>query len=206
MVRGSARFRHGCAQRLAWRIDVKTSIRSSRVLIAVATLLAATDTLPAQAVTQPALKAAFLYNFAKFAEWPADQTSTAPLALCVVDDGPVDDALEQLVKGGAVNGRPMTVLHHGPERALRSCHLVYIGGSNIDRAVATLDEIKGAAVLTVSDGEAFAQRGGVIGLFLEDGKMRFAVNAEAAQRGGVRLSSRLLTLAKLVKETRNVQR
>jgi len=171
----------------------------------VAALIAASDTLPAQAVTQPALKAAFLYNFAKFAEWPADATVTA-LALCVVDDSPVDEALEQLVKGGVVNGRPVTVLHHGPDRALRACHLVYFGGSNTDRAVATLDEIRGAAVLTVSDGEAFAQRGGVIGLFLEDGKMRFAINAEAAQRGGVRLSSRLLTLAKLVKDTRNAQR
>ena len=160
--------------------------------------------LSGQAVTQPALKAAFLYNFAKFAEWPGDTASSGPLTLCVVDDSAVEDALSQLVRGSVVNGRPVTVQRMGHDR-LRGCHLAYFGGADVDRAIAMLDEIKGAPILTVSDGEQFARMGGVIGLFLEDGKMRFAVNADAAQRGGVRLSSRLLSLAKLVKDPRHVQ-
>jgi hypothetical protein len=176
-----------------------------RALAAVLTIgIIAEVSLSGQAVTQPALKAAFLYNFAKFAEWPNDAASTAPLTLCVVDDSAVDDALSQLVRGSVVNGRPVTVQRVSRDR-LRGCHLAYFGGTDADRAIAMLDEIKGASVLTVSDGEQFARMGGVIGLFLEDGKMRFAVNAEAAQRGGVRLSSRLLTLAKLVKDLRHVQ-
>jgi hypothetical protein len=160
--------------------------------------------LAGQTVTQPALKAAFLYNFAKFAEWPADSAPTSPLTLCVLDDVAVDESLAQLVKGSVVNGRPVTVQRATRDK-IRACHLAYFGGTDVDHAIALLDEIKGAPVLTVSDGEQFARMGGVIGLFLEDGKMRFAVNADAAQRGGVRLSSRLLTLAKLVKDLRHVQ-
>jgi len=173
-----------------------------------ATLLAAGVIAPVsvsgQTVTQPALKAAFLYNFAKFAEWPDDSAPTTPLTLCVLDDAAVDESLSQLVKGSAVNGRPVTVLRASHDK-IRACHLAYFGGTDVERAVALLDEIKGAPILTVSDGEQFARMGGVIGLFLEDGKMRFAVNPDAAQRGGVRLSSRLLTLAKLVKDLRHVQ-
>ena len=175
-------------------------------LVATALAVAAIGeaSLRGQTVTQPALKAAFLYNFAKFAEWPTDPASTGPLILCVIDDIAVDDALSQLARGSVVNGRPVEVQRAAHDH-LRECHLAYFGGTDANGAIALLDEIKGAPVLTVSDGEQFARRGGVIGLFVEDGKMRFAVNAAAAQRGGVRLSSRLLTLAKLVKDLRHVQ-
>jgi YfiR/HmsC-like len=167
-------------------------------------LLAPLPDLAGQTVTQPALKAAFLYNFAKFAEWPGDQESAGAITLCVLDDSAVDDALDQLSRGGAINGRQVTMLRGSRER-LRQCHLLYVGGSDVHRALAILDEIKGAPVLTVSDGEQFPRMGGMIGLFLEDGKMRFAVNPDAAQRGGIRLSSRLMTLAKLVKDLRYAQ-
>ena len=68
-----------------------------------------------------------------------------------------------------------------------------------------VDEMKGASILTVGDGEDFARGGGVIGLFIEDGRMRFAINSDAAQRAGLRLSSKLLSLAKIVKEGRHGQ-
>src|SRR5262249_47453197 len=168
------------------------------IAAALAIVAIAEAPLHGQTVTQPALKAAFLYNFAKFAEWPAESAPTSPLTLCVLDDVAVDESLSLLVKGSVVNGRPVTVQRASRDK-IRGCHLAYFGGTDTDHAISLLDEIKGAPILTVSDGEQFARMGGVIGLFLEDGKMRFAVNAEAAQRGGVRLSSRLLTLAKLVK-------
>ena len=70
-------------------------------------------------------------------------------------------------------------------------------------SAATLDELKGAPVLTVGDGDDFARNGGMIGLFVEDGRMRFAINPDAAHRAGLRLSSQLLKLAKIVKEGRH---
>jgi hypothetical protein len=168
-------------------------------------MLASSATAASQAVTQPALKAAFLFNFAKFVEWPAEATASSPLTLCVLDDAAVEDALGQLVNGGPVNGRTVVLAKGARNRALRGCHLLYIGDADPGRTAATVDEMKGAAILTVGDGEDFARGGGVIGLFIEDGRMRFAINSDAAQRAGLRLSSKLLSLAKIVKEGRHGQ-
>jgi YfiR/HmsC-like len=66
--------------------------------------------------------------------------------------------------------------------------------------VAILGEVRGAPVLTVGDGDTFPRRGGIVGLIIEDGRMRFAINPDAAQRSGVRLSSKLLSLARLVRD------
>jgi hypothetical protein len=142
----------------------------------------------------PALKAAFLFNFAKFAEWPKD---AAPLVLCVVHDPAAEDALVRLVSGASIDGRPVTVAHEIPRERIRGCHLLYVGSDNAAMD-ALLTDVKGAPVLTVGDGEPFARERGIVGLLIEGNRMRFAINADAAQRSGVRLSSKLLTLATLV--------
>lgn len=164
-------------------------------------MLAPSAILSAQSVTQPTLKAAFLLNFAKFVEWPGD--ATQPLTLCVFEDAAVEDALAELVNGGPVGGRPV-VLAKG-SRALRTCHLLYVGGVDPARIAATLDEAKAGPILTVGDGDRFVRRGGMIGFFVEDGRMRFAINPDTAQRAGLRLSSRLLSLARIVKDGRHGQ-
>jgi hypothetical protein len=165
-----------------------------------AALLLSQVGMASQAVTQPALKAAFLYNFAKFAEWPGDPTPSSSITLCVLDDAAVENALGQLVNGGVVNGHPVTVLRGTQNRTLRGCHVLYFGDTDPGRAVPIFDELKNAAVLTVGDGDQFPRSGGMVGLFVEDGRMRFAINADQAQRAGIRLSSKLLSLAKLVKD------
>ena len=150
----------------------------------------------AQAVTQPTLRAAFLYNFAKFTEWPGE-TPSSPLTLCVLDDSAVEGALSELVGSSPINGRAVAI-SRGPSGArLRACHLLYVGDTNTARTAAILDELRGAPVLTVSDGSDFIRSGGIIGLIVEEGRMRFAINPDAAQRAGLRLSSRLLQLAKI---------
>ena len=161
--------------------------------------------MTAQAVTQPALKAAFLFNFAKFVEWPAESSQAGPLTACVLDDTAVEESLNQLVSGPPASGRPVALLKGARNRSLRLCHVLYVGDSDPARIAATLDELKAAPILTVGDGDAFARNGGMIGLFIEDGRMRFAINPDAAQRAGLRLSSRLLSLAKIVKEVRHGQ-
>jgi hypothetical protein len=165
--------------------------------------LTAHTALSAQSITPPALRAAFLLNFAKFVEWPVDQGEHAPLYLCVLDDAAVEDALAQLMDGGPVSGRSITLARHVRPRALRGCHVLYVGDTDPDRTATILDELKHAPVLTVGDSEAFATGGGMIGLFVEDGRMRFAINPDAALRAGLKLSSRLLNLARIVKEGRH---
>lgn len=168
-------------------------------------MLASSAMLLSQSVTQPALKAAFLFNFAKFVEWPADSASPAPLSVCVIEDSAIEESLTQLINGGPVTGRAVTLIKGARNRSLRACHVLYLADPDQARAIATLEELKNAPILTVGDGDAFARQGGMIGLFIEDGRMRFAINPDAAQRAGLRLSSKLLSLAKIVKEGRHGQ-
>jgi hypothetical protein len=153
-------------------------------------------------VTQPALKAAFLFNFAKFVEWPAEASPSASLSVCVLDDVAVEDSLEQLVAGAPVSARSVTIIKSARNKSLRGCQVIYLGDPDPSHITDTLDDLKNAPILTVGDGDQFARGGGMIGLFIEDGRMRFAINPDAAQRAGLRLSSRLLSLAKIVKEGR----
>jgi hypothetical protein len=155
----------------------------------------------AQSAPEPTLKAAFLYNFAKFAEWPADAAPADPLMICVLGDPAIADALDETVKGRTIDGRKVAVSRVKPD-GLRACHVLYLAGLDAKAANQIVDELKNAPVLTVSDREQFAQSGGIAGLFVEQGRMRFAINVEAAQRCRVRISSRLLSLAKIVKDDR----
>jgi hypothetical protein len=153
----------------------------------------------AQSASESTLKAAFLYNFAKFAEWPPEAPPTDPLTICVVGDAAIADALDETVKGRTIDGRKVLVSRPSPD-GFRDCHVLYLAGYDPKRAQQTVDDLKNAPVLTVGDREQFAQGGGIAGLFVEQGRMRFAINVEAAQRCRLRISSRLLSLAKIVKE------
>ena len=162
----------------------------------------------AQGVTAPALKAAFLYNFANFTEWPAD--SLAPgqrLSLCVLGDNAVADALEQTIKGRGVDNHELTVtVIKTAESAILSCHLLYVSGVDPKRTDQLLFALSGTSVFTVGDGDRFAELGGVAQLILENGRMRFAVNVGAARRAHLKISSKLLSLAKIIKDQNDGQR
>jgi hypothetical protein len=174
--------------------------------VAVTLVLAAASAGPfAQSATAPAIKAAFLYNFAKFTEWPSDALSaSAPLSLCVIDDPKLVRALEEATAGRDVEGRNLVVRKIAFDGPVRSCHLLYASGLDAKRSARLIETLKGAPVLAVTDLESFAITGGTLNFFFEDGRMRFAVNLEATQRARLRLSSKLLSLAKIVKDDSNV--
>lgn len=153
-----------------------------------------------QSLSAPALRAAYLYNFAQFVEWPAGaMPADASLVLCVVDDGAVADVLERTTRGRTVEGHDLVVRRLKAGALLPACHVLYVAGSDLKRSLALVSPVKGL-VLTVSDAPGFAKAGGMVELFLEDGRMRFAVNVDALQRARVKLSSRVLTLAKIVRD------
>jgi uncharacterized protein DUF4154 len=155
----------------------------------------------AQSATAAALTSAFLYNFAKFTEWPAD--SLAPgqrLALCVLGDNAVATALDQTIKGHAIESHELTVELLKPDASARSCHLLYVSGLDEKRSAQLIESLKSVPVLTASDANRFAELGGVAQLTLENGRMRFAINVSAAQRARLQLSSKLLSLARIVKD------
>jgi hypothetical protein len=167
----------------------------------------------AQTATAAALTSAFLFNFAKFTEWPSDALAPGQrIALCVVGDNAVADALELTIKGHAIESHELTVqvvpwsgTPGADASALRSCHLLYMSGLDGKRTLQLLESVKAAPVLTASDADRFAELGGVAQLILENGRMRFAINAAAAQRARLQLSSKLLSIAHLTKDEQHVQ-
>lgn len=173
-----------------------------RRLVAVATLaVLSTDLALAQSTTAPVLKAAFLFSFVKFTEWP--RTALPPgrqLSLCVVGDTAVADALQQTIEGHTVDGRQLTVRILEPDGSPESCNLLYVSASEVARSGSLLASAKAGPIFTVSDAERFAESGGVAQLVREGDRMRFTVNLGAARRARLTLSSRLLSLAKVLAE------
>ena len=156
----------------------------------------------AQDVTESSLKAAFIYSFAKFTEWPQDALpSTAIFSACVLGDRPIRDALERTVKGRLLFGRGISVSQVQLDGKLRSCHLLYVSGVTPAQLTAVVAALRGAPVLTISDIDDFVQQGGIAQMFVENGKMRFDLNLEVARRSRLDLSSKLLVLAAHVRET-----
>jgi len=157
----------------------------------------------AQDVTEPSLKAAFVYNFAKFIEWPSDALPAATsFTACVLGDGPVLDALERTVKGRLLSGRSVSVSRVTVDGPLRSCHLLYVSGVTAAQASAVVLVVKGAPVLTISDIDDFTPLGGIAHVFVENGRMRFELNLDRAKLSRLQLSSKLLTLASRVHDGR----
>jgi hypothetical protein len=155
---------------------------------------------------QPSLeyqvKAAFVFNFAKFVDWPADSfdAATAPIRILVVDCEEVAEALEAAVEGQQVKGRPLVVGRAGAGDRLDDAHIVVVGRSSARKPEEILARLGGAAVLTVGDGGGFAARGGMVNFYTESNKVRFEVNPAAAEEAGLRISAKLLGLARIVRD------
>jgi len=154
----------------------------------------------AQSATEYQVKAAFLFNFAKFVEWPADAFSSpdAPLQICLLGPDPFGPDFEQLIVDKVVNAHRIEVIHPSGIAQARSCHLLFIALSDRQALKDVLLGMKGASVLTVGDQPGFAKMGGMINFVLEDNRVRFEINLKAAEQAHLKLSARLLTVAKLV--------
>jgi hypothetical protein len=154
-----------------------------------------------QDVTEPSLKAAFIYNFAKFTEWPPDALSGAvPFVACVLGDDPTGDALGRAVKGRLLGGRTVNVLFVNADGPLRSCHLLYISGIPTPQVAQVMASLRNESVLTIGDVDDFDALGGIARMFVEDGRLRFALNFGLAKQYRLQLSSRLLSLASRVRD------
>ena len=146
-----------------------------------------------------AVKAAYLYNFAKFVEWPSGAfiSSDAPLLICIAGENPFGNALGSL-SGKTVESHPVEVRYLPVATDLEKCHVVFMGRAEQGRFKAALAKLARLPILTVSDISGFAQAGGMIGLVEADQRIRFDINLTAARRTSLRLSSQLLKLATIV--------
>ncbi len=157
-------------------------------------------TAAAQSATEYQVKAAFLFNFAKFVEWPADAFPNAdtPLQICVLGQDPFGGDFEQVIEDKTVNGHRLEVAHPDGVPQARACQILFVASSEKQKVRDILQGLAGASVLTVGDTPGFAQMGGVINFVLDENRVRFEINQKAAERAHLKLSARLLTVAKLI--------
>jgi hypothetical protein len=169
------------------------------VIAAVGAVTHGTVRLEAQRTSASELTAAFLFNFVKFTTWPDDVLrDDDPIVVCVSGNGDVADSLARLTRDQRVDEHPLAVQRTNLVESLVRCHVVYGAALDNSRALLLIRTTAGHPILTVSDSADFAQRGGVANFFIDGGRMRFAVNPAAADRARLRISSKLLALAKVV--------
>lgn len=148
------------------------------------------------------VKLAFLYNFTKFVEWPPDsyRDASTPLRICVAGNDPFSDDLERELQSRTVGGRRVEIKTLKSSDTPKGCHLVFVPATEKKRAAGIVAGLNGVSALTVGESAGFTGLGGMINFTVEDNKVRFEVNVNAAERARLKISSKLLILARIVKE------
>ncbi len=159
--------------------------------------------MAATAPSEYQIKAAFLFNFARFVEWPerAFPGPRTPLSICILGEDPFGGELDRMVAGKNVEGHPVDVRRLRREAETAGCHVLFLGAAENDRAPGVLAALGGSPTLTVGEQSAFGDAGGTIAMSLEKSRVAFEVNLAAAGRAGLKISSRLLKLATRVRLT-----
>jgi hypothetical protein len=168
--------------------------------LAILAVAAVPSVCSAQAVAGSALKAAFTLNFIKFTEWPGLEPAL-PIRVCVWKDESVAAAMTLAMSGQTVGGHAIDVIRISPDGAVRGCHLLFITERDPRERRTIIDHASEFAVLTVGDADQSAKHGAIIEFFLEGAHLKFAINIDELARSGLRISSRLMALAKIVRNT-----
>jgi len=145
------------------------------------------------------VKAAFLFNFAKFVEWPQDAFKGAddPIAICVLGQNPFGSALEDVVRNKTVVNRAFVVHDVLNAQQASKCQIVFVSSSERKRFRPLLADLRGRSILIVGEAEDFIANGGIINFKLKDARVRIEIDAASAERAGLRISSKLLSLAEI---------
>lgn len=177
----------------------------ARLIVLIVVCAVASGTLTVHA--QPAfdreylIKAAFLYNFVKFIEWPAEVLSEASpmITICVLGEDPFGVALDS-IKEKIVKSRNLAIRRFEGLQDLAACHVLFISLSEKTRLAQVVQTFKDRSILTVSEVPGFAERGGIINFTIEKNNVRFEINVDSAERARLKISSQLLKVAKVVRE------
>src|SRR6266478_3344066 len=149
------------------------------------------------------IKAGFIYNFAKFVEWPAAAFAQpdSPIVIGILGTDPFGNLIDRIVENKKIGARGFVVkrLKWGADlKELRECKILFVGDSGKAHVDELVQIVKTLPILTVGETPGFAERGGVIRFVLEDNRVRFEINVEAARQADLTISSRLLTLARII--------
>jgi len=155
----------------------------------------------AQEASEYQVKAAFLYNFAKFVEWPANvgAGSDVPLVIGVLGKDPFGREIDRAVEGKTVNGRRLMIKRFSSLEAYEYCHILFVSSSERNNLPQIIAAVRNSSVLTVSETDRFAHIGGIINFVTIENRIRFEINQAAAERAGLKISSKLLSLGRVVR-------
>lgn len=199
--KASARALSNLEARRTTSLAFLTRSRSTALFLRLALLLlCAAPALAQDHPTEPQVKAAYLFNFGKFTRWQADRAGVANFQICVLGKDPFGAVLDSTVSGENINGKKIAVKRMLALQDAAECSVLFVSASEENRLPSILATAQQFSILTVSDIPHFAERGGVIGLMLQQGKIRFEVNRDAAEKSRLSLSSELLKVATKVIE------
>ena len=145
-----------------------------------------------------AVKAAFIFNFSKFAEWP-QTAGSGDFEICILGENPFDANIDKLTRGKSANGRPIRVRRIKEPADAKSCQIAFVTSAERVKAVKLLEVVRGTTVLTVGEKLDFLRMGGMIALPMEDSHVAIVINTGAIQSAGIKVSAKLLTLARIYK-------
>jgi hypothetical protein len=145
------------------------------------------------------VKAAFLFNFTKFVEWPAAAFPTAatPFSLCVVGFDAFGDELARILANRAVQNHRIEIRRLVPDQTLPACHMLFLSGSAQRHSPSILAAVAASPTLSVGEGNEFIKLGGCIRFLIEEGRVKFEINPAATDRAGLKVSSKLLRLGRI---------
>jgi len=174
----------------------------SLILLLGATLeMYAQATVPGAGFDEYQVKAAFLYNFAKFVEWPPGTFASPsdPIGICIAGGNPFGSMLETMVQGKKMGERVFAVRRMADTQEAKGCQILFIGSTEWKRVRSLIEALKGAAVLTVGETDEFTAAGGMIAFQLAGPRVRIQIDLETAEHSRLKISSKLLSLAQIVK-------
>ncbi len=160
-------------------------------LFSVVPMPAANPAAPAEGL-EYRIKAAFLFNFLKFVEWPAPANDSSPWVIGILGHDPFGDAIDQIVRGKMLNGRKVEVRRYVRVGEVRDCNILFIGRAEFERSGTPMQP----GLLTVGESPGFLKAGGAVNFYLEDNRVHFEIRAEVARFAGLHVSSQLLKLGR----------
>jgi hypothetical protein len=170
------------------------------ILLFLSTLLGGGVSAGTATLGEYQVKAAFLYNFIKFIEWPTDAFTSArqPITVAICGRDPFGDYLTEMIKGEPVQGRKIELIHITADLVPDQCQLVFVSASEKTRLAQIFANIQARHIVTVSEVEEFCEAGGAINFKVMDSKIHFEINPDVIESTGVKINSKLLRLAHIV--------
>jgi hypothetical protein len=194
--------------------QIKRRLRAALAILPILLVSAWLNAQNAPGSSEYLIKAGFIYNFANLVQWPSTSFAQpdSPIVIVILGEDHFGTTLDRALEGKKVNARPFVIKRArsvselqrtlGPQK---ECQILYVSTSEMPHLGEAIQVLRGAPVLTIGETPGFARSGGIINLILEDNKVRFEVNVQAAKDADLNISSRLLALARIIPEGRKAE-